>query len=111
MMQLKHFDSHGITIDGDIKSWSKKNDFKKRFCSGSNYKGNRLFWCLKTTLTVYKGLGSFVDSKKINIDVMMEITYRNIIIISAVIATGSKPSSLPFAKIDKDRGLSLLLKL
>ena len=56
----------------------------------------------KNKIKVYHGTGSFVDSSTIKIDNsssgVTNITFNN-----AVIATGSKPTNLPFAKIDKKR--------
>jgi dihydrolipoamide dehydrogenase len=56
----------------------------------------------KNKIEVYEGLGSFKDATHINIkknDGKTEtIEAKNIII-----ATGSKPSSLPFIKLDKER--------
>ena len=56
----------------------------------------------KNNIEVYEGLGSFEDqthvkvSKNDGTSVVIEGT-------NIIIATGSKPSSLPFIKIDKDR--------
>ena len=56
----------------------------------------------KNDITVYEGLGSFKDATHVNIKKndgkTEEIEAKNIII-----ATGSKPSTLPFIKIDKER--------
>jgi len=58
----------------------------------------------KNKIKVFNGIGSFVDNKTIkisNIKGYSEINFKK-----AVIATGSKPISLPFAKFDKDRIIS-----
>jgi dihydrolipoamide dehydrogenase len=55
----------------------------------------------KNKIKVFNGVGSFIDSNTVNVDDstnITEISFNN-----AVIATGSKPTSLPFAKIDKKR--------
>lgn len=56
----------------------------------------------KNKIDVFHGLGSFVDAHTVNIHQEdgkdTQITGDNIII-----ATGSKPATLPFIKIDKDR--------
>ena len=56
----------------------------------------------KNKITVFEGLGSFKDATHVNIKKndgkTEEIEAKNIII-----ATGSKPSTLPFIKIDKER--------
>jgi len=100
---LKHFDSHGITIDGELKIDLKKMILRKDSVVEQTTKGIE-FLMSKNKITVYKGLGSFIDSKKINIyndENDQQISYK-----SAVIATGSKPTSLPFAKIDRDKIIS-----
>ena len=54
----------------------------------------------KNKITVYHGIGSFIDSNhiKISSDKEQTIEAKNIII-----ATGSKPGNLPFIKVDKER--------
>jgi dihydrolipoamide dehydrogenase len=55
----------------------------------------------KNKITVLEGLGSFVDATHVAVakaDGTTETIEAKIII-----ATGSKPSSLPFIKIDKER--------
>ncbi|MGD1998773.1 MAG: dihydrolipoyl dehydrogenase, partial [Flavobacteriaceae bacterium] len=54
----------------------------------------------KNKITVFNGLGSFVDATHIQIsgEKSQTIEAKN-----TIIATGSKPSSLPFIKIDKER--------
>ena len=54
----------------------------------------------KNKVTVFNGLGSFKDAATIHIEGEKpeDITAKNIII-----ATGSKPASLPFINIDKER--------
>jgi dihydrolipoamide dehydrogenase len=96
----KNFSNHGINIDGEIsldfsKMISRKNEVVSQTTKGIDFLMN------KNKITVFNGLGSFVDQNKVKIssDSSEEvIESKNIII-----ATGSKPTSLPFAKIDKDR--------
>ena len=54
----------------------------------------------KNKVTVFNGLGSFIDATTLHIDGKNpeDITAKNIII-----ATGSKPATLPFINIDKER--------
>jgi dihydrolipoamide dehydrogenase len=56
----------------------------------------------KNKITVFNGLGSFVDATHIAV-AKADGTSETIETKYAVIATGSKPSSLPFIKIDKER--------
>jgi len=56
----------------------------------------------KNKITVYNGFGSFVDKNTIQIKKLDNST-ENIESTYTIIATGSKPSSLPFLPIDKKR--------
>ena len=58
------------------------------------------FLMKKNKIDVYTGLGSFVDSHTIQIEGEKK---EQIKADKIIIATGSKPSSLPFIKIDKKR--------
>ena len=96
----KNFSNHGININGEIsldfsKMISRKNDVVSQTTKGIE------FLMKKNNIKVYNGFGSFVDKNKVKIkssDEEIVIESKNIII-----ATGSKPSSLPFIKIDKER--------
>jgi dihydrolipoamide dehydrogenase len=96
----KNFSNHGININGEIsldfsKMISRKNDVVTQTTKGIE------FLMKKNNIKVYNGFGSFVDKNKVKIkssDEEIVIESKNIII-----ATGSKPSSLPFIKLDKER--------
>jgi dihydrolipoamide dehydrogenase len=96
----KNFSNHGININGEIsldfsKMISRKNDIVSQTTKGIE------FLMKKNNIKVYNGFGSFVDKNKVKIkssDEEIIIESKNIII-----ATGSKPSSLPFIKLDKER--------
>lgn len=96
----KHFAAHGIKLDNlsvDIAQMIKrKNEVVEQTTGGIDF----LF--KKNKITSYQGMGSFVDKNTIKItkdDGKSEtITATNV-----VIATGSKPFSLPSIKIDKKR--------
>ncbi len=98
---VKHFEAHGIEIPGEIKVNLEKMISRKQGVVDMTTKGIQ-FLMEKNKITVFEGLGSFKDATHINIkkkDGKTEtIEAKNIII-----ATGSKPSSLPFIKIDKER--------
>ena len=100
---IHNFSTHGIEIEGNIKVDLKKMISRKNSVVDQTTKGID-FLMSKNKINVYNGLGSFVDSKTINISSKPEST--NITFKKAVIATGSKPISLPFAKIDKKRIIS-----
>ena len=96
---LKHFEEHGIDIPGEIKVNLKQMITRKQAVVDQTT-GGIDFLMKKNKIDVYEGLGSFKDATHISIKgkKTIEIEAKNIII-----ATGSKPSSLPFIKIDKER--------
>lgn len=94
-----NFTTHGIDIKGSIEvnlkqMIERKNGVVKQTCDGLD------FLMKKNKIDVYKGIGSFVTKNKISIagDKTEEIETDKVII-----ATGSKPSSLPGIEIDKKR--------
>ena len=98
---VHNFESHGINFEGNVivnleKMISRKQNVVDQTVKGIDFLMN------KNKIKVYHGTGSFVDSSTIKIDNsssgVTNITFNN-----AVIATGSKPTNLPFAKIDKKR--------
>jgi dihydrolipoamide dehydrogenase len=98
---IKHFEENGIEITGEVKvnlekMMARKQGVVDQTVGGINYLMN------KNKITVFQGLGSFVDATHVAVakeDGSSEtIEAKNIII-----ATGSKPSTLPFIKIDKER--------
>ena len=96
---VKHFEEHGIEIPGEVKVNLKKMISRKASVVEQTTKGID-FLMDKNKVTVYNCLGSFIDSTTIHVEGEKpeDITAKNIII-----ATGSKPGSLPFINIDKDR--------
>lgn len=96
----KNFESHGITLKDlkvDVKKMiDRKNDVIAQNTAGITY----LF--KKNKVDSFEGLGSFIDKNTIKITKKdgktEQIKGKNIII-----ATGSKPTSLPFLPIDKKR--------
>jgi len=92
------FASHGIKLDNlavDLDQMMKR----KVEVVAANTSGIA-YLMKKNKIDVYHGLGSFKDKNTIIIkkpdNSEQEVTTKNVII-----ATGSKPSSLPFIKIDK----------
>lgn len=96
---IKNFEDHGIEIPGDIKLNFKKMIARKSSVVEMTTKGIE-FLMSKNKIDVYTGTGSFKDATHIVISGEKEevIEAKN-----TVIATGSKPSSLPFIKLDKKR--------
>ncbi len=98
---VKHFEEHGIEIPGEIKVNLEKMIGRKQGVVDMTTKGIQ-FLMDKNKIEVFEGLGSFKDATHVNIkknDGKTEtIEAKNVII-----ATGSKPSTLPFIKLDKER--------
>ena len=100
---INHFETHGIWIQGKINVDLDKMISRKQKVVDQTTKGID-FLMNKNKVTVINGLGSFIDSNTVEINNKSKIT--RISFKNAVIATGSKPASLPFAKIDKKRIIS-----
>ena len=98
---VKHFEEHGIDIPGEIKVNLKQMISRKQSVVDQTTKGIQ-FLMDKNKIDVFEGLGSFKDATQIDIkknDGKVEtIKAKN-----TIIATGSKPSTLPFIKLDKER--------
>lgn len=96
---IKHFEGHGIEIPGEIKINFKKMIERKAAVVDQTTKGID-FLMNKNKIDVFTGIGSFIDATHIEIkgEKKQTIEAKN-----TIIATGSKPSSLPFIKIDKER--------
>lgn len=98
---IKHFEEHGIEIPGEVKVNLEKMIGRKQAVVDQTTKGIE-FLMSKNKIDVHHGMGSFKDANTVNIkkdDGKMDtISAKNIII-----ATGSKPASLPFIEIDKER--------
>ena len=96
---IKHFDTHGIEIPGEIKINFEKMIGRKRAVVEQTTKGIE-FLMDKNNITVYHGLGSFVDSTHIKIDGTKKETIEAKY---SIIATGSKPATVTFISLDKER--------
>jgi dihydrolipoamide dehydrogenase len=96
---MKHFADHGIEIPGDIKMNIEQMIARKQSVVDQTTSGID-FLMKKNKIDVYEGLGAFKDATHITITgkETTEIEAKN-----TIIATGSKPSNLPFINIDKER--------
>ncbi|MFC6876973.1 dihydrolipoyl dehydrogenase [Flavobacterium myungsuense] len=99
--ELQHFADHGIEVSGDVKVNLEKMISRKQAVVDQTSGGVK-FLMDKNKITVFEGLGSFIDATHITIAKSDE-TSETIEAKYIIIATGSKPSSLPFIKIDKER--------
>src|SRR5690606_4115412 len=98
---VSHFAEHGIEVSGELevnieKMIERKQSVIDQTCAGIK------FLMDKNKITVFEGVGSFEDATHIKVSKndgsseVIEAKYT-------IIATGSKPSTLPFIKIDKER--------
>lgn len=96
-----HFQDHGIELP-EVKLHFDKMRERVENVVGHITKGVD-FLMKKNKITVFTGLGSFIDANTIKVSGEKEeqIKARNI-----VIATGSKPASFPGMEIDKKRIIS-----
>jgi len=96
---VKHFEEHGIDIPGEVKVNLEQMITRKQAVVDQTT-GGIDFLMKKNKIDVYQGLGSFKDATHIIIkgDNEEEIEAKH-----TIIATGSKPSNLPFIKLDKER--------
>jgi dihydrolipoamide dehydrogenase len=99
--EIAHFADHGIEVSGDVKINLEKMIARKQAVVDQTVGGIN-YLMDKNKITVFNGLGSFVDATHIAI-AKADGTSETIEAKYTVIATGSKPSSLPFIKIDKER--------
>ena len=97
---VKHFEEHGILIDPPKIDFPKMIERKAKVVEQTT--GGIKFLMDKNKIDVFEGMGSFVDATHVKVskhDGSEEIIEgKNI-----VIATGSKPSNLPFISLDKER--------
>lgn len=97
---VKHFEEHGIVINTPKIDFSKMIDRKAKVVEQTT--GGIKYLMDKNNIDVYEGLGSFVDATHVKVtktDGSEEVIEGK----NTIIATGSKPGSLPFITIDKER--------
>ena len=97
---VKHFDTHGIKVD-EVKidfprMIERKNEVIEQTTKGID------FLMDKNKIDVYQGHGSFKDATHISI-AKEDGSTEEIEAVKTIIATGSKPGSLPFIDVDKKR--------
>ncbi|MGM8363611.1 dihydrolipoyl dehydrogenase [Flavobacterium sp. ARAG 55.4] len=99
--EIAHFADHGIEVSGEVKVNLEKMIARKKAVVDQT-SGGINYLMDKNKITVFEGLGSFVDATHVAV-AKADGTSETIEAKHTIIATGSKPSSLPFIKIDKER--------
>ncbi|WP_339659490.1 dihydrolipoyl dehydrogenase [uncultured Polaribacter sp.] len=97
---VHHFEEHGITVGTPTFDLSKMIERKANVVETTT--GGIKYLMDKNNIDVFEGLGSFEDATHVKIsknDGSSEIIEAT----NIIIATGSKPSTLPFISIDKER--------
>jgi dihydrolipoamide dehydrogenase len=96
----KHFDTHGIGVTGLTLDFEKmiarKAEVVQQTSGGINYLMD------KNNIDLFEGTGAFFDTTHINIS-KPDGSVEKIEAANTIIATGSKPGSLPFINLDKKR--------
>lgn len=96
---VHNFKTHGIDVKGEIQvnlkqMVERKNGVVKQTCDGIDY------LMKKNKIDVFKGVGSFVGKNQVKVTGEKE---QVIDTDKVIIATGSKPASLPGIEVDKKR--------
>lgn len=99
--ELQHFADHGIEVSGDVKVNLEKMIARKQAVVDQTSGGVK-YLMDKNNIAVFEGVGSFENGTTINVT-KADGSVEKIEAKNTIIATGSKPSSLPFIKIDKER--------
>ncbi|MBQ0118097.1 MAG: dihydrolipoyl dehydrogenase [Flavobacterium sp.] len=99
--ELQHFADHGIEVSGDVKINLEKMIARKQTVVDQTCGGVK-FLMDKNNITVFEGVGSFENATTINVT-KADGSVETIEAKNTIIATGSKPSNLPFINIDKER--------
>lgn len=97
----KHMAEHGIEINGDIKFNIDQMIARKGKVVDQNVAGIS-YLMDKNKITVFEGMGAFEDATHVKIT-KADGSNETIEAKNIIIATGSKPSTLPFIKIDKEK--------
>lgn len=96
----RHFAEHGIDIPGDIKVDLQRMVDRKQAVVDQTTKGIE-FLMGKNNIEVFHGVGRFADAT--HVEVVQGKESRTLEAGKIIIATGSKPSTLPFIQLDKER--------
>lgn len=97
---VAHFEEHGIEV-GKVKLNLEKMIGRKQAVVDQTTGGIK-FLMDKNKITVFEGVGSFEDATHVKVT-KKDGSSETIEAKYSIIATGSKPSNLPFITIDKER--------
>ena len=97
---VAHFEEHGIEV-GKVQVNLEKMIARKQAVVDQTTGGIK-FLMDKNKITVFEGVGSFEDATHVKVT-KKDGTSETIEAKYSIIATGSKPSSLPFITLDKER--------
>lgn len=98
---IKHFEEHGIEIPGEIGVSLEKMIARKQSVVDQTTKGIQ-FLMDKNKIDVFEGVGSFKDATHVLVE-KGDGSKTTLEAVNVIVATGSKPSTLPFIEIDKKR--------
>lgn len=97
---VAHFEEHGIEV-GKVKLNLEKMIGRKQAVVDQTTGGIK-FLMDKNKITVFEGVGSFEDATHVKVT-KNDGSSETIEAKYSIIATGSKPSNLPFISLDKER--------
>ncbi len=100
---VHHFEEHGISVENPSFDFQKMLDRKAKVVEQTT--GGVKYLMDKNKVDVYEGLGSFEDATHVKVS-KSDGSSETIEGTNIIIATGSKPSTLPFITLDKDRIIS-----
>ncbi|KUF43162.1 dihydrolipoyl dehydrogenase [Myroides marinus] len=99
--EMAHFADHGIEIAGEVKFDLSKMIARKQAVVDQTSSGVK-YLMDKNKITVFEGVGSFENATTINVT-KADGSVESFEAKHSIIATGSKPSTLPFITLDKER--------
>ena len=97
---VHHFEEHGISVEKPSFDFSKMLERKANVVETTT--GGIKYLMDKNNIEVFEGLGSFEDATHVKVT-KKDGSFEVIEGTNIIIATGSKPSSLPFITLDKER--------
>ncbi len=97
---VHHFEAHGIFVENPGFNFQKMIERKAKVVEQTT--GGIKYLMDKNNIDIYEGLGSFEDVTHVKVT-KNDGTSEVIEGINIIIATGSKPSALPFISVDKER--------